>query len=74
MGALKGQPEMFVLPHPATALALGRFDGGAMKDLAVAAGNQIVLIHASDRKLSLSEAQRATVAPAKVTRQSFRSQ
>jgi hypothetical protein len=43
MGALKGQPEIFTLPHPATALALGRFDGGAMNDLAVATGNQIVV-------------------------------
>jgi hypothetical protein len=67
LGALKGQPEIFTLPHPATALALGRFDGGAMNDLAVATGNQIVVIHACDRKLSSSEALRASVPPARVT-------
>jgi len=70
-GALKDQPEIFTLPKPATALALGRFDGDAMNDLAVAAGNQIVLIHARDRKTSLDATQRATVAPAKITVQSF---
>jgi hypothetical protein len=70
-GALKDQPEVFLLPKPATALALGRFDGGAMNDLAVAAGSQIVLIHARDRKTSLDATQRATVALAKVTVQNF---
>ncbi|HEX4319689.1 MAG TPA: choice-of-anchor D domain-containing protein [Acidobacteriaceae bacterium] len=66
-GALQDQPEIFALPRAATALALGRFDGGAMFDLAIGAGNQLVMIHARDRKLSLDEAQRAAVPAAKVT-------
>ena len=70
-GALKAQPEIFSLPQPATALALGKFDGGAMNSLAVAAGNQMLVIHARDRKLSLGAAQRAAVLPAKVTQQRF---
>jgi hypothetical protein len=71
LGALKGQPEAFPIRHPATSLALGRFDGGGMNDLAVAAGNQILVIHARDRKLSLSAAERAAVPAAKITAQGF---
>ena len=41
-GALQGNPEEFRLPEPASALALGRFNGGGMNDLVVAAGSQIV--------------------------------
>ncbi len=70
-GAIKAQPEIFTLPHAATALALARFDGGAMNDLAVAAGNQLVVIHARDRKLSLGVAERATVAPARLSQQTL---
>ena len=68
-GALQDSPEIFLLPASATALALGRFDGGAMHDLAIGAGNQLVMIHGRDRKLSLAEAQRAAVPAAKVTAQ-----
>ena len=71
MGALKDQPEVFTLPAPATSLALGRFDGGTMNDLAVGAGNQLVLIHARDRGLTLNATQRAAMAPAKITVQSL---
>ncbi|HXN73218.1 MAG TPA: FG-GAP-like repeat-containing protein [Candidatus Acidoferrales bacterium] len=70
-GALKAQPEIFSLPQPVTALALGKFDGGAMNSLAVAAGNQMVMIYGRDRRLSLGAAQRAAVLPAKVTQQRF---
>jgi hypothetical protein len=70
-GALRAQPEIFSLPQGATALALGKFDGGAMNSLAIATGNQMVVIHARDRKLSLGAAQRATVPPAKVSQQHF---
>jgi uncharacterized repeat protein (TIGR01451 family) len=70
-GALAGSPEIFKLAKPATALALSKFDGNAMNDLAIACGNQLVVIHARDRKLSLDEAQRASVAPARVTVQNL---
>jgi len=66
-GAIGASPEVFKLGAPATALALGKFDGNAMNDLAVASGSQLVVIHARDRKLSSDESQRAAVAPAKVT-------
>ena len=70
-GALAGSPEIFKLGKPATALALSKFDGNAMNDLAVASGNQLVVIHARDRKLSLDQAQRSAVAPARVTVQNL---
>jgi len=66
-GAVTGQPEIFRLPHPATALALGRFDGGALHDLAIGAGDKLVVIHGRDRKLSGSAAQQGTVAAARIT-------
>ncbi len=70
-GAAKAQPEMFSLPEPVTSLALGHFNGGAVVDLAVGAGDQLVLIQGRDRKLSLSQAQQAAVPPAKMTVQKF---
>jgi len=70
-GALAGSPEIFKLGKPATALALSKFDGNAMNDLAIASGNQLVVIHARDRKLSLDQAKRAAVAPARVTVQNL---
>jgi FG-GAP-like repeat/FG-GAP repeat len=66
-GAIGASPEVFKLGVPATALALGKFDGNAMNDLAVASGSQLVVIHARDRKLSSDASQRADVAQAKVT-------
>jgi uncharacterized repeat protein (TIGR01451 family) len=66
-GAISASPEVFKLGTPATALALGKFDGNAMNDLAIASGNQLVVLHARDRKLSSDESRRAAVAPARVT-------
>jgi uncharacterized repeat protein (TIGR01451 family) len=66
-GAIGASPEVFKLGAPATALALGKFDGNAMNDLAVGSGSQLVVIHARDRKLSSDASQRAALAPAKVT-------
>jgi uncharacterized repeat protein (TIGR01451 family) len=70
-GALADSPEIFKLGKPATALALSKFDGNAMNDLAIGSGNQLVVVHARDRKLSSDQAKRAAVAPAKVTVQNL---
>lgn len=67
IGALKGQPEVFKLPNAASSLVLGHFDGGTMNDLAVGAGDEIVMIHARDRRLSSSETVRAAVQPARIS-------
>jgi uncharacterized repeat protein (TIGR01451 family) len=68
-GAVQAQPEIFRMPAPVTALALGRFAGGAMIDLAVGAGDQLVLIEGRDRRLAQSPAQQAAVRPATLTAQ-----
>jgi hypothetical protein len=66
-GAITATPEIIKIGKPVTSMALGRFDGEAMQDLAVAAGNQLVVIHARDRKLSLGENERSKVAKAAIT-------
>ena len=71
MGALRGQPEAFATPAAPTSIAIGHVDGSAMNDVAVAAGNQMLVIHARDRKLTLPDEDKATVQPAKITRQGF---
>jgi len=70
-GAIRAVPESFRLPASATSITVGQLSLGPWNDIAVAAGNNLVTIHARDRKLSLSQAQRAAVAPAKVTVQHF---
>jgi len=67
LGALRGQPEIFSAVKPITALALGKFDGNAMNDLTIAAGDEIMVIHARDRKLSSSPEKQASVQPARIT-------
>ncbi|MDP9098049.1 MAG: VCBS repeat-containing protein, partial [Verrucomicrobiota bacterium] len=67
-GALRGEPESFVLPAPASALALGQLDDDSAADLAIATGNEVMIVHGRDRKLSLDAEQRATVKAAEVTR------
>jgi uncharacterized repeat protein (TIGR01451 family) len=68
-GAVQAQPEIFRMPESVRALALGRFTGGAMIDLAVGAGDQLVLIEGRDRRLSQGRAQQVAVASAKLTAQ-----
>lgn len=72
-GALRGEPESFVLPAPASALALGQLDDDSAADLAIATGNEVMIVHGRDRKLSLDEEQRATVKAAEVTRTALES-
>src|SRR5438094_9764201 len=65
-GALKRDPETIALPAPATSLALGQLDDSYEMDLAVAAGNDLVIVHGRDRKLSIDEEERAKVAPPEI--------
>lgn len=69
LGAVHAQPEIFKLPAPATALALGHFSGSGMMDLAIGSGNQLILIEGRDRKLSLDANVQAKVAAARVSSQ-----
>jgi hypothetical protein len=67
-GALRGSPESFPLVAAANALALGQLDDDRIPDLAVASGNEVIIIHGRDRKLSLDAERRADVKPAVVNR------
>jgi hypothetical protein len=67
-GAIKRAPEVFDLPAPATALALGNLDEDWLPDIAVACGAELILIRGRDRKLSLDAERRASVAPARIDR------
>src|SRR5439155_332567 len=52
-------------------LALGQLDNEYTMDLAVSAGDELVIVHGRDRKLSLDETERAKVSPALVTQRKF---
>src|SRR6266446_2419551 len=65
-GALKHEPETIALPAPATSFALGQLDDSYEMDLAIAAGNDLLIVHGRDRKLSIDEEERAKVAPPEV--------
>src|SRR5438477_2166464 len=65
-GALKHDPETIALPAPATSLALGQLDDGYEMDLAIAAGNDLVIVRRGDRRQSLDEGERARVARPKI--------
>ena len=64
-GALKAKPEVLAMPAPVTALALGQLDDGYEMDLTVGAGEQLLLLHGRDRKLSLDAEQQERVQPAR---------
>lgn len=70
-GALRGAPEVFALPSPATAIAVGMLGGGPMNDVVVASGNLLTTIHGRDRKLSLGLTLRASVEQATLTKQTL---
>ena len=70
-GAVRAVPEIISLPAAATSIAIGRIGGTPMSDVVIAAGNNLLVIHARDRKLSLSAEQRASVGPARMTVQSL---
>jgi FG-GAP-like repeat len=70
-GALKGKPEVFAMPAAANGLTLGQMDEDVYADLAVAAGNQLVIVHGRDRKLSLDQIRQREVQPAVLSQRSF---
>ena len=67
-GALRGEPETLSLPAAASGLALGALDADSSADLAVAAGNELLVVYGRDRRLSLDESLRHDVPEAKVSR------
>ncbi len=69
-GAMHAEPEVIDLPASVTALALGRLEGGAMFDLAVAAGHQLFVVRGRDRMLSLGKIAH-NVPPARIGQQTL---
>ncbi|PYS59305.1 MAG: hypothetical protein DMF74_21675, partial [Acidobacteria bacterium] len=53
------------MPGTVTAVALGQLDRGYEMDLAIGAGNKLVLAHGRDRKLSLDDEEQQSVLPAR---------
>jgi hypothetical protein len=70
-GALRGKPEAIALPAAPTGLALEQLDDSYEMDLAVVAGNELVIIHGRDRRLSLDEIRQAEVPPATIEQRAF---
>src|SRR6185369_2866924 len=70
-GALRANPEVFDLPAEATSLALGQLDDSYEMDLAAAAGNQLMILHGRDRKLSLDQERQSQVKPAYIEQRVF---
>jgi CSLREA domain-containing protein len=64
-GALKAKPEELPMPGTVTALALGQLDNGHEMDLAVGAGEQLLVVYGRDRKLSLDDERQQQVLPAR---------
>lgn len=61
-GALRSEPEIVPLPAEATGLSLGQAAGDFAMDLTAIAGGDLIVVEGRDRRLSLGEAQRASVA------------
>jgi hypothetical protein len=72
-GALRANPETFALRAEATDFAFGQFDGEYPIDLAIAAGNDLLIVRGRDRRLSSSEIKQAEVPEAIMQRRSFSS-
>jgi hypothetical protein len=70
-GALLNLPENIALSNPAVSLAAGYLDGDPFPDLAVAAGNEVLILAGRDRALWQPLSRRAGVAPLSIARQSF---
>lgn len=70
-GALRAEPEVLDAPAEVTGLAIGQLDDHYAMDLAVAAGQELLIIQGRDRKLSLDSESRASIPPATVTRHSL---
>ena len=67
-GAIDSKPEEIGLPAAASALAIGDLNGDAKRDIAVAAGYELMIVHGRDRKISLDALAQAEVGPATFSR------
>jgi CSLREA domain-containing protein len=72
-GALGSTPEVFPVMGSVATLALGQLDEGYEMDLAAGVGEQLVIVHGRDRKLSSGNEPGQTVQPAKIETRFFAS-
>lgn len=71
LGAAGARPEEFDLPAPAASVALGEIVGDYEQDLAIAAGNQLIVLKGRDRKLSFDASNQPPVERAEVSSRSL---
>lgn len=65
-GAFAEDPETFDVDAAVNALALGQLDDSYEWDLAAAAGNNLLILHGRDRKLTLDSRRRAAAPQARI--------
>jgi hypothetical protein len=70
-GALSATPETFALPARAASVAIGDLDGDLYTDIAVGAGNELVVIHGRDRQSYLGGPLQTPVPDALISTYSF---
>ncbi|HYE75999.1 MAG TPA: FG-GAP-like repeat-containing protein, partial [Blastocatellia bacterium] len=70
-GAWNAQPETFKAKQSVSGLSIGRINNDGWNDIAVAAGQELMVIQGRDRKLLLNESDRSKVKAATVQSTSF---
>ncbi|MBI5565161.1 MAG: hypothetical protein HY870_09705, partial [Chloroflexi bacterium] len=67
-GAANAVPEKIEVDHAVTVLTFGQFDDHFALDFAVGAGDEVLVVHGRDRRLTQDVAQRVAVAPPYIER------
>jgi hypothetical protein len=70
-GVLRAEPEVYPLPGAATFLELGLFDEDVYHDCAAAVGDELILIHGRDRRLTAPKSRRDRVPKPAIARHRF---
>ncbi len=70
-GALRGEPEVLSLSTRVTSLAIGQLDSSYEYDLAITAGNELMIAYGRDRKLSMDKETQSKVSDVFISRQDF---
>jgi uncharacterized repeat protein (TIGR01451 family) len=70
-GAMRAEAEIIDLPAQAISFAITNLDRDYPIDIAVAAGNELLIVRGRDRKLSLDQAAQTKVEPVRISRHGF---
>jgi hypothetical protein len=73
-GAMRAEPEVFPVSEPVHSVAAGWLDEHYTRDVVVAAGSELVVVHGRDRRLGFDDGGRVEVPPARVHRLEFSDQ